>query len=270
MENPFRRRTPLQFSHRGGSGLFPENTLFAFQQSIERFNVDVVELDIHMSADGELVVIHDNTVDRTTNGTGPVHEKTLEELKKLDAGWHFTRDNGKTYPYRGKGLTIPALKEVFEALRNTGAGINIEIKRPYKNIEFKLYNLIIGFGLTDRVLVVSGHSSVTRRFREINKRGIFTGADTAEGLRAYSLNLLNLGGMYHPKCDALQLPMVLRGIIPVVSERLAALCKSKGVKLHVWTINDQDTMRKLLDMDVDGIISDYPDRLAEVFREYGF
>jgi glycerophosphoryl diester phosphodiesterase len=234
MERLFDSKTPLFFSHRGGAGLFPENTLFAFQQSIERFKADVVELDVHMSKDGELVVIHDDTVNRTTNGTGLVHEKTLKELKALDAGWQFTADVGKSYPYRGRGLTIPALKEVFEALCHTGAGINIEVKRPYKNLENKLYNLIVGYSLTDRVLVVSGHSSVTSRFREINKRGIPTGADTAEGPRAFSLNLFHMGGLYRPKFDALQLPMVFRGKIRVVSEKLAAMCKSKGIKLHVW------------------------------------
>ena len=223
-----------------------------------------------MSVDGELIVIHDETVDRTTNGTGLVSGKTLSEIKNLDAGWRFTTDGGKTYPYRGKGLTVPTLKEVFEALQSTDAGINIEIKRPYRNIENKLYNLIAGFRLADRVLVISGYPLVMKRFRRINKRGILTGGDALEGGRAFVLNKLHLGGLYRPKCDALQLPLVFRGAIQVVGESFVALCKSKGIKLHVWTINDTDTMKMLLDWKVDGIITDYPDRLRKVFQEYGY
>jgi glycerophosphoryl diester phosphodiesterase len=263
-------RPPLLFAHRGGAALFPENTLFAFQQSIDRFKVDVLELDIHMSRDGELIVFHDNEVERTTNGTGLIYEKNLDQIKELDAGWRFTLDGGQTYPYRGRGLTVPTLKEVFEAFRHTGVGINIEIKRPYRNLENKLYNLIVGCGMVDRVLVVSGHSCVMNRFRAINKRGILTAGDTLDGLKALTLSKLCLGRFYNPKYDALQVPYVFRGMIQVVSERLVSLCKSKGIMLHVWTIDDMDTMRKLLDMGVDGIMTDRPDRLYEVFREYGY
>ena len=270
MQNLFNQKIPLLFSHRGGAGLFPENTLYAFQKSVDLYKADVLELDIQATGDGELVVIHDESVDRTTNGTGWVGEKSLKEIKKLDAGWHFSLDGGKTFPFRDKGLTIPTLKEVFEFIQSNQVGLNIEVKRIYHNIENKLYNMIISYNLMNRVLVTSSRSSVMNRFYSINKRGIFTGADAIEGGQAFILSKIGLGALYTPKANALQLPLVFKGTIRVISEKLVTLCKGKKVKLHVWTINETEDMKRLLDMGVDGIISDYPDRLYEVFKTYGY
>jgi len=270
MEKLIDRKSPLLFSHRGGAGLFPENTILAYRQSVEQFHADMVELDIHMSADGELVVIHDNTVDRTTNGTGTVRDMPLKEIRKLDAGWRFTADGGKTYPYRGKGITIPTLREVFSALKDYEVGINIEIKKHYRNIENKLYNLITGFHMADRVIVVSGHRSVMKRFRKINRRGIVTAADAVEGVKVYLLQKMHMGHLYRPMGEALQVPFRFKGMVQVATESLVSLCRENGIRLHVWTINDGYTMKKLLDWKVDGIITDYPDRLYQLFREYGY
>ena len=121
-ENP----RPLVFAHRGGGGLFPENTLEAFKYSAE-MGVDVLELDIHSTADGKLVVMHDATVDRTTDGNGRVNELTFDQLKKLDAGYKFTNDGGKTFPFRGKNITVPTLDEVFSAF--PAMTFNIEPKQ---------------------------------------------------------------------------------------------------------------------------------------------
>src|SRR5690348_8923683 len=104
---------PLFFAHRGGSLLAPENTLPAFKQGVA-CGADALELDIQTTSDGELVVIHDPTVDRTTDGSGPVAAYTLEKLQRLDAGYRLSLDGGATYPFRGQGITIPTLREVFE------------------------------------------------------------------------------------------------------------------------------------------------------------
>ena len=263
-------KRPWLIAHRGGAGLFPENTLMAFHKSINNYHVDCLELDIHASNDGVLVVIHDETVDRTTNGSGKVGELTLEQLKRLDAGWHFTLDEGRTFPLRGKGLTIPTLKEVFEGFRKVDVKINIEVKTRYPNIENKLYNLITGMGMEKRVLITAGHPCLLNHFRKINKRGIATGAHALESFSAYLLSKLHLGELFHPKYDALQVPYVFRGMIQVVSKNLVTMCKTKNIPLHVWTINDMETMKKLLDMGVDGIITDYPNRLYKMFQEYGY
>jgi len=261
---------PLLFAHRGGAGLFPENTLYAFRQSVRLYKADFLELDIHGSRDGHVVVIHDSTVDRTTNGSGQVCNMTLAQLKALDAGFRFTSDGGRTFPYRGKGLTIPTLREVFEEFGSLDVCINIDIKQYYPNIEHRLYNLITGCGVADKVLVTSGHPSVLNRFRRINRRGIATGANGLESTLAWLFSKVNLGFLLCPKYKALQVPLIFRGTLPIVSEKLVRFCKSKKVGLHVWTINDTDTMKRLLDMEVDGIMSDYPDRLYKVYREYGY
>lgn len=108
-------KRPLVFAHRGGGGLIPENTLEAFVYSA-RMGVDVLELDVHATKDGALVVLHDASVDRTTDGRGRVNELTLDEIKKLDAGYLFSADGNQTFPFRGRGVTVPTLSEIFDAL----------------------------------------------------------------------------------------------------------------------------------------------------------
>ncbi|HZK35243.1 MAG TPA: glycerophosphodiester phosphodiesterase [Bacillota bacterium] len=251
----------LIFSHRGGLALYPENTMYAFKQSVKRFGADVLELDVHMTSDGQIVVIHDETLDRTTNGSGRVREMGLAQVKRLDAGHSFTTDGGKTYPCRNKGLTVPSLGEVFSCFSDRGVGINIEIKRPYPHIEKKLYKLILSHRMTDRVLVNSGYPLVLRRFRRLNKAGICTGADFLDSLRAFTLSRLKLYKFYKTAADALQLPLWFKGRFRVVTGDMVELCKQKKLKLHVWTINSIKDMEKLIDLGVDGIMTDYPNKL---------
>src|SRR5690348_16209850 len=116
---------PLFFAHRGGSALAPENTLVAYEKGLS-YGADALELDIHPTCDGEIVVIHDDTLDRTTDGSGRVSGFTLDDLRQFDAGYRFTPDSGATYPYRGQGVRIPTLAEVYE--RFSDARVNIEIK----------------------------------------------------------------------------------------------------------------------------------------------
>ena len=255
---------PLLISHRGGSGLYPENTMIAFQNSVNLYQADVLELDLHASRDGELIVIHDDTVDRTTNGSGRVGEMTLEQIKQLDAGWHFTQDGGQTFPFRGKGLTIPTLKEVFNVFQDVDIWFNVEIKRSYPYIENRLYNLILGKNMTEKVLVIATHVLVRNKFRRLNKRGIAIGAHWLNCFDAYLVARLNLAKLFQPEYDVLQIPLKFRGLIPMVNEGLVSLCNSRNIQLHVWTINDVDTMKKLLDIGVHGIITDYPDRLRKL------
>jgi glycerophosphoryl diester phosphodiesterase len=257
---------PLLLAHRGGAGIYPENTIYAFEQSVTKHRADVVELDIHTTRDGELVVIHDDTVDRTTDGTGRVDSLYMDEIRELDAGYRFTADGGRTYPYRGKGLRIPALREVFEAFRGNDTGINIEIKKSTPNIERKLYNLITGMGMTKRVLVNSGHPLVMVRFRRINKQGVLTGADSLQVALAYALANTGLSQLFSSNDYAFQVPLIFRGVLRIVTPSLVKLCKEKGIKLHVWTINEVSDMQSLVATGVDGIITDYPDRLRKLLN----
>ena len=238
--------------------------MIAFQNSVNLYQADVLELDLHASCDGELIVIHDDTVDRTTNGSGRVGEMTLEQIKQLDAGWHFTQDGGQTFPFRGKGLTIPTLKEVFDVFQDVDVWFNVEIKRSYPYIENRLYNLILGKNMTEKVLVIATHVLVRNKFRRLNKRGIAIGAHWLNCFDAYLAARLNLAKLFQPEYDVLQIPLKFRGLIPMVNEGLVSLCNSRNIQLHVWTINDVDTMKKLLDIGVHGIITDYPDRLRKL------
>ncbi len=117
----FQCTRPLNMAHRGGSRLAPENTLAAFEHATS-LGVDVLEMDLRSSADGVVVAMHDDGVDRTTDGTGPVTGLTLADLKALDAGYRFSRDGGATFPHRGQGVSIPTLDEVLTAVdRGRGA-----------------------------------------------------------------------------------------------------------------------------------------------------
>lgn len=155
---------PLNMAHQGGAGLAPSNTIVAFRNAL-KVGADGLELDVHATKDGEVVVTHDDTVDRTTDGTGAVKDFTLAELKKLDAGYRFTPDNGQTYPYRGQGITIPTLREVLAEFPDQR--INIEIKQSEPPIESKVLEVIDEMGMRDMVLVVSFDDAVMKWFREM-------------------------------------------------------------------------------------------------------
>ena len=131
---------PLHISHQGGEDIHPTNTMYAFQRSVDLYDTDVLELDVHRTADGVLVVLHDETVDRTTNGSGLVKEMYLRELQALDAAYTFSMDDGETFPERGKGHVIPTLADVFTQFPDRLT--NIEIKQREPPIEDDLVALI--------------------------------------------------------------------------------------------------------------------------------
>ncbi|MGO8948401.1 MAG: glycerophosphodiester phosphodiesterase [Ktedonobacterales bacterium] len=252
---------PLFFAHRGGAALRPENTVEAFSYGLS-FGADALELDIQMTRDGEIVVIHDPTVDRTTDGSGPVGDFTREELRLLDAGYHFTTDGGQTYPFRGKGCTIPALSEVLE--RFPAARINIDLKQTDPERERRLWRLILDYEVRDRVLVASGDVPIgIIRFRELCQGQIATSASAPEVRNFVLASLFHTTSLLRPAYDALQVPETYRGI-RVVSPRTVSVAHRFGLDVHVWTIDDVPTMRLLLSWGVDGLMSDRPDILADV------
>lgn len=256
---------PMNMAHRGGSALAPENTMLAFQTALS-LGADVIELDVHASADGELVVIHDETVDRTTDGQGLVSQMTLAELKKLDAGYRYTLDNGATFPYRGKGLQIPTLREVLEAFPD--ARVNIEIKQTDPPIEEALAALIRELNAEERVLVVAQDDGAIKRFRRL-AHGVATGASTGEVRTFYLFQRAGLASLYRPVAHALQVPLRSGGT-ELVTPAFVEAAHKQGMQVHVWTINLPGDMRRLLDMGVDGIITDRPDLLRQVMAEAGF
>lgn len=250
---------PLVMAHQGGADLAPSNTMAAFRNAAQ-MGVDVLELDVHTTKDGVVVVIHDATVDRTTNGAGSVHDLTLSELQKLDAGYQFSPDNGQTFPFRGQGVTIPTLQEVlsaFPALR-----INIEIKQTDPPMEQAVAELIQQADAQNRVLVVASNQNVIERFRALMP-DVATGASESEVRGFFYAQTLRVSAFYRPTADALQVPENF-GNIQVLSPHFVQAAHAREVAVHAWTINDPEAMRRLLAMGVDGIITDRPDLALEV------
>lgn len=256
---------PLNIAHRGGRGLSPEHTILAYKKALEA-GADVLEIDVHATKDSKIVVIHDPAVDSTTNGKGRVNELTLSEIKSLDAGYRFAikRGNKEEYPFRGKGLTIPALKEVFSKFPNQR--INIEIKQIEPQIEERLFKLIKEMGMTENALVVSENHEAIKRFRQISKGAIATGASVAEIRRFVILMRLKIMPIYMPAADAFQIPEY-HGDYHLLTEEFIEKAHKKNIKIHVWTINEKKEMERLIKLGVDGIMTDYPDLLAEVINK---
>jgi glycerophosphoryl diester phosphodiesterase len=256
---------PPDLAHRGSSLTAPENTMEAFRVAKEG-GAGGLELDVHMTRDGEVVVIHDDTVDRTTDGSGLVRERSLEELRRLDAGYRFTTDGGKTYPFRGRRLAVPTLEEVYRAF--PGMPINVEIKEDQPGVEEEVLRIIREAGAQDHTLVASGKHVVIRRFRAIAGEEIRTAASRREIYAFFVLSRLRLEGLLRPPYEALQVPADHRGIT-VVTPRFISAAHEQGVRVYVWTINDPREMRRLLDMDVDGVITKHPAALREVLEQRG-
>jgi glycerophosphoryl diester phosphodiesterase len=249
----------LVIAHRGGLGLYPENTLAAFKKA-EELGTDVIELDIHTSKDGEIVIMHDDTIDRTTDGTGKVRDFTAQQLKGFDAGYSWTPDSGKTFPFRGKGLQIPTLSEVLSEFKNTA--MIIEIKQSEPSLIKPLCELIRKYGLKNKMIVASFSDKALLEFRSAFP-GVATSATKSEAVKFFILNQFFLAGFYNPNAVALQVPEYYSGK-KIVTERFVRTAKKQNLEVHAWTINEEDDMKRMINLGVDGIVTDYPDRLLKL------
>lgn len=250
---------PIVLAHRGWRGYYPENTLMSMVWA-EHLPIDGLELDIHSTKDGELVVIHDETVDRTTDGNGRVQDYTLAELKKLDAGYNFTRDGGKTFPHRGSGFFIPTVEEVFR--RFPHLWINIDIKQKTPSIIKPFADLIRDYKMEEKMCVGSFDNETVAAFRkEIPE--VITAGSANEVRQMVALNWLRLDRFYSGKGLNFQIPE-REGRIQIVTERFVRACQRRNTAVHVWTINETADMQRLLNLGVDGLVSDYPDRALEL------
>jgi glycerophosphoryl diester phosphodiesterase len=257
---------PMVFAHRGGGGLIPENTLPAFVHSA-RIGADALELDVHATEDGTLVVMHDAAVDRTTNGHGQISELTLEAVRKLDAGFLFSIDGNQTFPFRGKGITVPTLQEIFEALPEMT--FNIEPKQQSPSIIVPLCALIRDRKMTDKTIVGSFDQTTIDDFRRACPE-VATAASPSEVSRFLALAKSGLADSYSPPMQTLQVPENLGGL-QIVSKEFVEAAHRRNLKVHVWTINETADMQRLLEMGVDGVMTDYPDRLLKLLgRPFNF
>ncbi len=255
---------PVNIAHRGGAKIAPENTLEGFREGL-RVGAGVLELDVHTTADGHVVVIHDATVDRTTERVGAIREMMLAEVKRLDAGYRFTRDGGETFPYRGKGVKIPTLEEVYDEFAEVP--INVEIKGERPGIEEALWRVVQTVGAEARTLVVSESTPTIRRFRKASGGRVATASSSSELVSFWLLSRLSLGDP-RPPYQALQGPETYKGL-RVVTPGLVRAAHARGLRVDVWTIDEKSDMRRLLGYGVDGIMTDRPDLLAEVLEGNG-
>ena len=240
----------LNLAHRGASGHAPENTLAAFLLAAE-MGAHGIELDVHLSADGEAVVIHNDTVDATTDGTGRVSQLMLSELKSVDAGSWL----GPEFA----GERIPTLQEVFDAVgRRLLINVEIKVELGYhpREQEAEVVRLIEDNQMVDRVIVSSFVPSSLRRVRKMNPR-------------------IPLGLLYSEQ-ETTWLPSVMRWLsVPfdalhpsfhMVHAGYVKKAQQRGRRVNVWTVNAADDMRRMRDLGVDGIITNYPDVLHAILK----
>lgn len=250
---------PLVIAHRGGAGLWPENTLHAFVRAAA-LGVDVIETDVRSTADGEIVVIHDESVGRTTNGAGRVGALSLAELKRLDAAHRWSPDGGRSFPLRGRGVTVPTLREVFEALPDMR--FNIEPKTRETSLAAPLCRLIREHGMAGRVMVGAFSDSALEQFRRECPE-VATSASTSEVASFLAMQRSGLGNAYSPPMQALQVPE-WAGALRVLTGDFVEAAHARNLRVHAWTVNSEEDMRRLIGLGVDGVMTDYPDLLLKV------
>jgi len=258
---PSMEERTLAIAHQGGRGLWPENTLLAFERALD-LGVDVVEMDLRGTSDRHIVVHHDPSVERTTEGAGLVRELTLEEIRALDAGYRFEveADGTLTRPYRGRGLVVPTLLEVLD--RFPESRLNLEMKEFDPELARALCATLRKNEFAERVLVASFDDEPMAAFREACPE-VATSATLREALVFYQLDRLRLGSLYRSPAVAFQFPEYF-GEIHVIRPRLLEAARSFNVRIQVWTVNEDEDLARMLAMGVDGIVTDYPDRLLRL------
>lgn len=250
---------PLLFGHRGASAKAPENTLAAFELAVAA-GADVLELDVHLSRDGVVVVHHDASVDRTTNGNGDVKSFTFSELRALDAGYRFV-DAAGGYGFRGRGCQIPRLADVLAAF--PGRGFNIEVKQAEPPMVRAVLEVLERAGTSDVVLAAADDGIM--RAIEAAEPGVALGMSSAECWRFWWQAMLGRTPReFAGRC--LQVPPYHYGVLPVTSRRVVRAAHEAGLEVHVWTVNDARAAAHWLARGVDGVMSDDPGAIAHAVR----
>ncbi|MET3729706.1 glycerophosphoryl diester phosphodiesterase [Fictibacillus halophilus] len=248
----------LNVAHRGASGYAPEHTITSYKMG-EKMHGDYIEVDLQMTKDGELIAMHDETLDRTTNGTGQVKDFTLEEIKQLDAGSWFN----EKYPEQAKaeyeGLQVPTLEEVFETF-GKNANYYIETKSPevYPGMEQKLVDVVNEYGINkDKLLVQSFSSESLLKMNEID----------------HSVKLVQLLDYTSPAeltdKEVQSIKQYAMGIGPnsdMIDQEYVQKAVQNGLEIHPYTVNEKEEMQKLIDWGVTGIFTNFPDLLHEVIK----
>jgi glycerophosphoryl diester phosphodiesterase len=249
---------PLVIAHRGGMGLWPENTLFAFERATA-LDVDMLDMDVRLSRDGQLLVLHDADVGRTTNGSGLVAELDAAEVLTLDAGYRWTADGGESYPYRNQGIRIPTFAEVLA--RYPRSAKSVELKNAEPAAAEQLCQMLKAANQERRVVVSSFYESSLRAFRE-QCPTIATAAGPTSAKILVMLHWLGLERALSPSYQVLAISQTQGPF--VVDAALIQDAQARGLTVQVWTVNEQPAMRHLLDIGAQGLFTDYPDRALQL------
>ena len=257
----------MVIAHQGGDGIWPGDTMYAFDKAVET-GADVLEMDAHITLDGEIVLMHDEKVDRTTDGSGLIEDLPLSKLKLLDAAYRWTNDGGATFPYRGRGIQVPTLDELFE--RFPDKRYLIEIKLTRNPIHQPLCDMIREYDMQEKVVVASFHDDSMALFRKTCP-GVATGASKGEVTPFVIIGKLFLGGWLSPQYQSLQVPWETSESygIPIMTERFIREAHAKNLHVEPWTVDDPALMKQYIQWGVDGIITDRPDVMMEVLKELG-
>lgn len=255
-------KKPLLMAHRGSRILGPENTFDAFDIA-HQSQADVLEVDIRLSRDKAILVFHDETLERVTNGYGKITNHTLIQLKHFDAAYHFKTEDGEAF--RGRYIRLPTLGELFEAYPDIRINIDMKDKNPVA--AELLVDSISKASAENRVLVGSFHQTVIDHFRNIAPE-IPTAASPKEVSQFYALSKIPIKAS-DAKCAALQIPPQF-GWLNLSSKRFVNFAARSSLPIHYWTINTSDDIKRLLEAGADGIVTDRVDIALTVFQEMGF
>lgn len=258
---------PIILAHRGGCQLEPEHTMLAFNRSAE-LGVDGFEIDIRLTKDEEILVFHDETVDRTTNGSGAVAALTLEDLQALNHGHHFQNLDGE-YTYRDEQVAPVTLRELLTTFPNKL--VNIDIKDSPDTYEgslmpSKLWRLLEELEATERVVVTSFYSEQIDRFNLYAQNRVALGAGEAEVRNAFTTFTGQFGHLYHPKADVFQIPPK-HNRFALDSPKFIQFLTNLNIPVHYWDVNDLVTMKRLTRLGATGIITGRPDLATFLFDE---
>ena len=249
--------TPIAIGHRGAAGEAPENTLPSFERAVAE-GVAILESDVHLTRDGEAVIFHDAALDRTTDAAGPLAERSLAELRRLDAGYRFSPDGGRSFPFRGLAIGIPTLAEAlqsFPAMR-----FNLEIKAATPGLIERTLELVAPRAAT--TLLAAAHDGIMADLRaRVAESGVAVAIGASAGDVLGFVRAALDGKPPPPGPMALQVPPDFGGR-PLVTRRFVEHAHAHGLHVHVWTVNEPAEIERLLDLGVDGVMSDFPGRVV--------
>lgn len=257
----FRAPHPLVIGHRGCAGEAPENTLASFERGIAD-GADILETDVHLTRDGVPVLIHDERVERCTEGKGAVRTLALAELQQLDAGYRFRESEAA--PARDMGHRIPTLSEALEAFPSTR--FNLELKEDLAGIVDRSLDVVASLGRASDVLVTAEDDALMQQIRgAVASRGLDIALGACLSEVVSFVRAAAEGGEPAAGPMALQIPARF-GDRPLASAALIDFAHARDVQVHVWTINDPEEIEALLALGADGIVSDFPARVARAAK----